>query len=90
VGVSVYTWFSSVEIYLLSHRKLTAGLRDVLLLRLSFNDSRQTNYLKIYLVELRQIFRVDRTMAEGDQSEISLSIPQWTLPLQPNIFCFNT
>jgi len=36
-----------------------------------YNDSRQTNYFKIYRTNLRQIFRVDRTMAVDDQPEIS-------------------
>ena len=45
-----------------------------------YNDSRQTNYFKIYQTNLRQIFRVDRTMAVDDQPEISFSVPQRTLP----------
>jgi len=44
-----------------------------------YNDSRQSNYLKIY----RQIFRVGRTIAVDDRSEISFSITQRTLPWQP-------
>ena len=47
----------------------------VLLLFLIFNDSCQTNYLKIYPTDLRQSFRVGRTMAVDDQTEISFSIP---------------
>jgi len=37
----------------------------------------------IYRTDLRQIFRVGRTMAVDDQSEVSFSIPQGTLPQQP-------
>ena len=33
-----------------------------------FDDSCQTNYLKIYQTDLRQIFRVYRTVAVYDQS----------------------
>jgi len=40
-----------------------------------FNDFYQTNYLNIYRTDLRQIFRFCRTVAVGDQSEISVSIP---------------
>jgi len=39
--------------------------------------------LKIYLTDLRQIFSTGRTMAIDDQSDISSSIPQETLPWQP-------
>ena len=35
-----------------------------------FYNSNQTNYLTIYLIDLRQIFRVGRTMTVDDQSEI--------------------
>jgi len=35
-----------------------------------FNDSRQTNYLKIYRIDLCQIFRVGRIMAVDDRPEI--------------------
>ena len=55
----------------------------VLLPFLIFNDSWQTNYLKIYQIDLCQIFRVDRPMAVDNQSEISFPIPQGTLPWQP-------
>jgi len=41
-----------------------------------FNDFCPTNYLKIYLTDYRQIFRVHRTVAVDDQSENSLSILQ--------------
>ena len=63
------------------------GLR-VLLLFLIFIcfqrfDSCQTNYLKMHRTDLRQIFRVGRITAVGDQSEVSFSIPQGTLPRQP-------
>ena len=37
----------------------------------SFIDSSQTNYLKIYRTDLRQIFWVVGVMAVDDQSEIS-------------------
>jgi len=40
-----------------------------------FNDFYQTNYLNIYRTDLWQIFRFGRTVAVGDQSEISVSIP---------------
>jgi len=55
----------------------------ILLLFLVFNDYCQTNYFKIYRTDLRQIFRVGRTTAVDDQSEISFSILQRTLPQQP-------
>jgi len=45
----------------------------------SFIDSSQTNYLKIYRTDLRQIFWVVGVMAVDDQSEISFSICQGTL-----------
>jgi len=50
---------------------------------LIFNDFCQTTYLKIYCTDLCQILRVDRPVAVDDQSEISFSIPQGTLPWQP-------
>jgi len=50
---------------------------------LFLNDFRRTNYRKIYQTDLRQIFRVGRTMAADDQSEISLLIPQATLQWRP-------
>jgi len=37
------------------------------------------DYLKIYRTDLRQIFRVGKTTAVDDQSEISFSIPLGTL-----------
>jgi len=40
-------------------------------------------YLKICRADLRQIFRVDRTMGVDDQPEICSSIHQRTLPWQP-------
>jgi len=40
------------------------------------------NYLKIYSTNLCHILRI-RTMAVHDQTEISFSIPQGTLPWQP-------
>ena len=49
----------------------------------NFSDSRQTNYLKIYCTDLRQIFRVGRTMTVDGQTEMSFSIPQGMLPWQP-------
>ena len=45
-----------------------------------FNDSCQTNYLEIYPTDLRQTVGFGRTTAVDDQSEISFSIPQATLP----------
>jgi len=43
----------------------------------------QTNYLNIYMTDLRQIFRIGRTTAVDDLSVISFSIPQGMLPQQP-------
>jgi len=57
------------------------------LVYLFFNDFRQTNYLKICRTDLHHSFRVGRTLAMDDQSEIGFSIPQRTLPWQP-IFWF--
>ena len=43
-----------------------------------FFDSCQTNYPQIYHTDLRQIYRVSRSITGvDDQSEISFSIPQW-------------
>jgi len=52
-------------------------------LLLIFNGSCQTNSINIYRTDLRELCRVGRTMAADNQSEISFSIPQWTLPGQP-------
>jgi len=41
-----------------------------------------SKYLKFYQTYIRQIFRFGRTVAVDDQSEISFSIPQGTLPWQ--------
>ena len=49
-----------------------------------FNDSLQTNYLKIYRIDLCQIFRVGRIMAVDDRPEISFTISQGTLLWQPS------
>jgi len=51
-----------------------------------FNDSCQTIYLQIYWTDLRQIFRIGRTMAVDNQSEISISIPQGILLCYGNQF----
>ena len=51
---------------------------------LIFSDSHQTNYLKIYWTDRRQIFRVSRTTAVNDQSKINFTIHQRTLPWQPH------
>jgi len=40
-------------------------------------------FSKIYRSDLRQIFSVGRTVGMDNQSEISSSIPQGTLPWQP-------
>ena len=66
-------------------RLLKAGLCVLLLFFIYFwftlyNDSCQTNYLKIYGTDLRQFLRVGKTTAVDDQAEISFSIPQGTLP----------
>ena len=50
-----------------------------LFLCLFFNDSCLSDYLKIYC----RILKAGRTLAVGDRSEISFSIPRWTLPWQP-------
>ena len=47
------------------------------------NNSCQTNYPKIYQTDLRQIFRVGKTTAVDDQSEVSFSILRGTLSWQP-------
>ena len=48
-----------------------------------FNDSCQTNYLKIYhQTNLCQIFKIGTTMAADNQYEISFSIFQSMLPRQ--------
>ena len=52
----------------------------VRLLFLIFNDSCQTNYLKMYRTDLRQVLKADRTMHVDDQSKISFQITQGTLP----------
>ena len=49
-----------------------------------FNNFCQINYLEIYPMNLRQIYRVGRIMAVDDQPEISFLIDQGTLPWQPN------
>jgi len=45
-----------------------------------FNDFCQTN--KIYPTDIRQIFRVARTLTVNDQSENSFPMIQGTLPWQ--------
>ena len=50
------------------------------LLFVIFSDFCQTNYLKIYQTDLRQIFRFGRTVAVDDQPETSFYIPQETVP----------
>ena len=49
---------------------------------LIFNDFYQTSYLKIYRIDLRQIFRVGISIVVYDQSENIFSFPQGTLPWQ--------
>jgi len=44
--------------------------------------------LKVYQTDLCQIFRVGRTMGVDDQSEISFSSLQGTLPWQSNFVGF--
>jgi len=52
--------------------------------------SNQTSYLKTYMTNLCQIFRVGRTVAVYDQSEISFfPIPRGTLPRQPHCVGIN-
>jgi len=48
------------------------GLRVLLLFLIHFTYMYQTNYLKIYSTDLRQIFKVDKTVAVDDQFEVSL------------------
>jgi len=55
-----------------------------------FDDSYRANYLKIYQTDLCQIFRVGRTVAVDDQSQISFFVPQGTLPWQPFLFILLT
>ena len=47
---------------------------------LFFNDFCQINDHSIYHTDILEIFSVGRTMAVGDQFEISFSVPQGTLP----------
>ena len=39
-----------------------------------FDGSSQTNYLNIYRTDLRQIFRVDRTLDVDDESDVFRSL----------------
>jgi len=48
-----------------------------------FNDFCQASYFKIYRTDFRQLSRFGRTLAVNDQSEISVSMAQGTLPWQP-------
>jgi len=57
-----------------------------LFLCLFFNDSCLSDYLKIYC----RILKAGRTLAVGDQSEISFSIPRCTLPWQPILLVLST
>ena len=66
--------FCFLFIYLFSTIPIT------IILRFLFNS------LKIYHMDLHHIFRIVRTMAVDDQTEISFSIPQGTLLWQPNFF----
>ena len=47
------------------------------------NDSYQTSHLKIYCIDVRQIFTVGRTKAVDDQCKITFSTTQGTLLWQP-------
>ena len=58
----------------------------VMLLFIIFNDLSQTSYLKIYRTDLRQFFRVGRTVAVDDQSKNSFSIPHGCF--HGNQFCW--
>jgi len=55
---------------------------------LIFNDCCLTSYLKIFQTDLRQIFSVCTSIAVDDQSEISFSMPQGTLPWYPIFVAF--
>jgi len=66
------------------------GALYVLLLFRLFTRFLSDQLSPIYLTGLRQIFRVVRTMVVGDQSEISFSIPQGTLPWQPILRALST
>jgi len=46
-----------------------------------FSHSCRTNYLNIYWTDLRRSFRVGRTMAVNDESEVSVFNRQRTLQL---------
>ena len=43
----------------------------VLLLFLVSNDLCQTNYLNVYRIDLRHVFRIGRTVAVDDQPQVS-------------------
>ena len=61
----------------------------IIYLKNIFNDFRQINYLNLNTgADLRRMFRVGRTTAEVEQSEISLSVPQGTLARQPILIGF--
>ena len=51
-----------------------------------FNHSSQTNYLKIYQIDLRRISRVGRTIAANGQPEISFFDPSRDVAMATN-FC---
>jgi len=61
-----------------------------MLLFIIFNDLSQTSYLKIYRTDLRQFFRVGRTVAVDDQSKNSFFDPSWMFPRQPILLVLST
>jgi len=69
-------------LFISPHAAAEGGLMFCLCLKKIINDFCQTDYLNIYQTDLRQIFRVGRTLAVNNQSEISFSIPQVLLPRQ--------
>jgi len=48
-----------------------------------FLSDQMTNYPRICQTDLRQLFKVGRTIPVGDQSEISFSIHQGTFSWEP-------
>jgi len=55
----------------------------------AYNDC-QTFNLNTYQTDLHPVFRVGRTVAVGEWSEVGFSIPQGTLPWQPILWAKST
>jgi len=60
------------------------------LLLLFFRDFSHTDYLNIYLANLHEICRTDRTLAVDKRSGVIFSIPQETLPWRPILLAKTT